>query len=150
MAAAQEFESSMKKPPIALLSCVLLAPILIAGCTLYKNPRACEARMRESLGKQLPDDKFSVSHVGVGIRGSRVVVEGAVEGPPAAPAATAASAPVAAVSASSTSAAIAAKLKKVSRPAAAECLFDGESLASIHWFSPPELTASGTAAASAP
>ncbi len=106
--------------------------------------------MRETLTQNLPDDKFSVSHVGVGIRGSRVVVEGAVEGPPAASAATAASAPATAASTNGASAVVAAKPKKVSRPAAAECLFDGESLVSIDWFSPRELTASEAAAASAP
>ncbi|MEX3957671.1 hypothetical protein [Trinickia sp. EG282A] len=141
----------MKKPSIASFCSVLLAPFLIAGCSLYKNPSACEARMRETVARNLPNDELSVSHVGVGIRGSRVVVEGTVEGPPvAASAATAASAPIAASAPTATSSAVAAKSKKIKRPAAAECLFDGESLTSMRWFNPPELTASSAGAASAP
>ncbi|WP_181321727.1 hypothetical protein [Trinickia symbiotica] len=144
----------MKKPSIASFCCVLLAPFLIAGCSLYKNPSACEARMRETVARNLPNDELSVSHVGVGIRGSRVVVEGTVEGPPAAASAangaTPASAPIAASAPTATSSTVAAKPKKIKRPAAAECLFDGESLTSMRWFNPPELTASSGGASSAP
>ncbi|PMS38060.1 hypothetical protein [Trinickia symbiotica] len=141
----------MKKLSIASFCCALLAPLLIAGCSLYKNPNACEARMRETVARNLPNNELSVSHVGVGIRGSRVVVEGTVEGPTAAAiAATQASAPIVASAPGATSPAVAAKPKKTKRPAAAECLFDGESLTSMRWFNPPELTASAAAAASAP
>jgi hypothetical protein len=151
MAAAQERDLFMKNLSIASFCCVLLAPFLVAGCSLYKNPSACEARMRETVARNLPNDKLSVSHVGVGIRGSRVVVEGMVEGPPAAAsAATAASAPIVGSTPSAASSAVAATPKKIKRPAAAECLFDGESMTAMRWFNPSELTASAATAASAP
>jgi hypothetical protein len=125
----------MKNTRIAPLACLLLGTFLTAGCTIYKNPSTCEARMREGLAEALPHNKLSVSHVGVGIGGSRVVVEGNLEGPPAV--AGGASAP-----ANASSSAVAAKLKKTSRPAAAECMFNGESLTTMHWLSPPELATS--------
>jgi hypothetical protein len=86
----------MKKSRIALFACLLLGSFLTAGCTLYKNPSTCKAQMRAAAAHALPHDKLSITHVGVGIHGSRVVVEGTFQSPPvAASAAAAASAPTA-------------------------------------------------------
>jgi hypothetical protein len=160
---------------ISLLACLSVAPVLIAGCVLYKNPSACEQQMRTMTAEKFPDGKLSISHAGVAIKGARVVVEGTIESTPAAAsAALAASAPddgaaaeesassvasaaVAASSIAPASAAVAAsgaasasataaasaavatasaKPKKIKTPAAAECLFKGEELASFTWLAP--------------
>ncbi|MEA3119798.1 MAG: hypothetical protein QOI13_3068, partial [Paraburkholderia sp.] len=56
--------------------------------------------MREAAAYALPHDKVSITHVGVGIGGSRVVVEGTLQNPPvAASAAHAASSAAVAASA---------------------------------------------------
>jgi hypothetical protein len=96
----------MKKSRIAPFACLLLGSLLTAGCTLYKNPSTCEAQMRAAAAHALPHDKLLITHVGVGIGGSRVVVEGTFQSPPvAASAAAAASAAQASSSAAATSAA---------------------------------------------
>jgi len=96
----------MKKSRIAPFACLLLGSLLTAGCTLYKNPSTCEAQMRAAAAHALPHDKLSITHVGVGIGGSRVVVEGTFQSPPvAASAAAAASAAQASSSAAVASAA---------------------------------------------
>jgi hypothetical protein len=96
----------MKKTRIAPFACLLLGSFLTAGCTLYKNPSTCEAQMRAAAAHALPHDKLSITHVGVGIGGSRVVVEGTFQSPPvAASAAAAASAAHASSSAAAASAA---------------------------------------------
>ncbi|QCP49990.1 hypothetical protein FAZ95_12840 [Trinickia violacea] len=150
---------------ISLLACLSVAPVLIAGCVLYKNPSACEQQMRSMASEKFPDGKLSISHAGVAIKGSRVVVEGTIESTPAAAsaalavsapdeaaaeasaavasassAASTAGAASAAAPASATAAASAAvasaKPKKVKTPTAAECLFKGEELASFTWLAP--------------
>jgi hypothetical protein len=162
MTAALKNGMSMKIR-ISLLACLSVAPVLIAGCALYKNPSACEQQMRSMAAEKFPDGKLSISHAGVAIKGARVVVEGTIVSTPAAasaalaasapseasaaaqsassaaPAAVAASA-VAPASASATASASAASAsarpKKVKTPTAAECLFKGEELASFTWLAP--------------
>lgn len=105
--------------------------------------------MRAAAAHALPHDKLSITHVGVGIGGSRVVVEGTFQSPPvAASAAAAASAAKASSSAAATSgvhasrahaASSAAASKPTSRTAAVECAFNGEALTTWHWLNPPEL-----------
>jgi hypothetical protein len=149
----------MKKSRIALFACLLLGSFLTAGCTLYKNPSTCKAQMRAAAAHALPHDKLSITHVGVGIHGSRVVVEGTFQSPPvAASAAAAASAPTASSSVAATSgvhaseahssrahasathaSASAAASKPTNRAAAVECSFKGDALTTWHWLSPPEL-----------
>jgi hypothetical protein len=129
---------------ISLLACLSVAPVLIAGCALYKNPSACEQQMRTMAAEKFPDGKLSISHAGTAIKGSRVVVEGTIESTPAAASAalavsapgeaSAAEEPAAVASASAASAS--KKPKKVKTPTAAECLFKGEELASFTWLAP--------------
>lgn len=190
------------------IACGTTAALTLAGCTaFYKNTDACEQMMRSKLAdvtqEQMPNvsiDKFSVSHTGTGIHGTRVVVEGtlshmqtasevAAANPPKAastvsaamPAgasqpgvaamasgaaaqegvasdAALASAPASGVTATATLAATQTtqttqsaqaasavtvtkpvKPKKVVRAAAAECTFNGLSLASFRWLSPAAL-----------
>ncbi|MGV2289282.1 hypothetical protein AAHK20_11275 [Trinickia sp. YCB016] len=131
---------------ISLLACLSVAPVLITGCVLYKNPSACEQQMRSMTAEKFPDGKLSISHAGVAIKGSRVVVEGTiVSTPEAASAALAVSAPdeasaetasAAAPASAAVASASAKKPKKVNTPAAAECLFKGEQLASFTWLAP--------------
>jgi len=133
--------------------------------------------------EQMPEasiDKLSVDHTGTGIRGSRVVVEAslshmqtasevaAANAPKGASAASAASTASSASAASTPATTIASasgasataanakpiKPKKVVKPAAVECRFEGLNLASFRWLAPPELvktndTAASDAAASA-
>lgn len=140
----------MKKTRIAPFACLLLGSFLIAGCTIYKNPNTCEAQMRVAAAQALPHDKLSITHVGVGIGGSRVVVEGTLQSPPVAASAASAStvqASSSAVAASATHAASpaahrsssAATSKPPPRTAAVECAFNGEALATWHWLNPPDL-----------
>jgi hypothetical protein len=157
------------------LACVTTAAVLFAGCTaVYKNTDACEQMMRTKLAgvtpEQVPDaaiDKLSIDHTGTGIHGTRVVVEGslahlqtasevaAAAAPKGASAAVAASAAapattVAAASGASAPAAASAKPvkpKKVSTATAAECTFNGLSLASFRWLAPAELVKTNDAAA---
>lgn len=121
----------MNKIRISLLACVSVAPVLVAGCALYGHPSACERQMRSALAAKSPADVLSISHVGVGIGGSRVVVEGQIESP--------ASAPAAASAASAVSSAKPQKATKVTKPAAVECTFNGDALASLRWLAPPEM-----------
>ena len=124
----------MNKPPLSLLALLLIAPLFAGGCTLYTNPSVCKARIREAVANATPSETLSISHVGVGIDGSRVVVEGTVR---------AAAAPA---GASDTSASHPAK-KPVAKPAAAECTFEGDKLKTLRWLAPPELANPPSAAA---
>lgn len=64
---------------IISIACVTTAAVLLAACTaVYKNSDACEQLMRSKLAESSPDT-LKVSHKGVGIDGSRVVVEGSIE-----------------------------------------------------------------------
>ena len=61
------------------IACIATAATLLAACTaVYKNSDACEQLMRSKLADTSPD-KLKVTHKGVGIDGSRVVVEGSIE-----------------------------------------------------------------------
>ena len=117
----------MNKPPLSLLALLLSAPLLAGGCTLYANPSACEAQMRQAAAEALPRDTLSISHVGVGINGSRVVVEGAFK-------TASAQAKDSSVAGASHGAA-----KPVPKPTAAECTFSGDKLTALRWLAPPEL-----------
>jgi hypothetical protein len=100
-----------------LTAAVGLAALLVAGCAAVVNPwsntSSCEHALRDALAEktELP---LKVTHTGAGIDGSRVVIEGLVEGTLGAPAhpagasaatATAASAPHAASAPAATAAA---------------------------------------------
>jgi hypothetical protein len=98
----------MKMSRIAPFACLLLGSFLAAGCTVYKNPNTCEAQMRAAAAHALPHDKLSITHVGVGIGGSRVVVEGTLQSRPAAAMAVQASSSAAAASAAHVSSSVAA------------------------------------------
>lgn len=118
----------MNKPPLSVLALLSIAPILAGGCTLYSNPSACEAQVRRAAAEATPAARLSVAHVGVGIRGSRVVVEGTLE----------TAAPVGASSPSSATASGAAA-KSITKAAAAECTFDGDRFTALRWLAPLEL-----------
>ena len=127
----------MKKNRIAPLAGLLLVmPFLAGGCALYKNPSACETRMRSDLAQASPQDRLKISTVGVGIGGSRVVVEGALKGP----------IPASEVSAAPTTAATshAATPKTRTRAAALECTFNGDALVSTRWLAPAEMAKPAT------
>ncbi len=120
----------MNKPPLSLLALLSIAPILAGGCTLYANPSACETQMRRAAGEAAPDATLSISHVGVGIKGSRVVVEGTLK---------TAAAPKDASEPSSTADSKRPATKPITKAAAAECTFDGDKFTAMRWLSPPEL-----------
>ena len=126
----------MKNDRIApLASLLLVVPFLAGGCTLYKNPSACETRMRSELAQASPQARLKISTVGVGLGGSRVVVEGTLQAPAAASNVSAASA------ASGTAPTASAPPRKtLTRPAALECTFNGDTLVSTHWLAPTEMT----------
>jgi hypothetical protein len=64
---------------ILSIACVTTAAALLAACTaVYKNSDACEQLMRSKLAETSPDT-LKIAHTGVGIDGSRVVVEGSIE-----------------------------------------------------------------------
>ncbi|WP_206952620.1 hypothetical protein [Trinickia acidisoli] len=115
--------NKLSLPVFALLS---IASLLAGGCTLYSNPSACKAQMRQAAGKAVPPETLSVSHVGVGIDGTRVVVEGTLATAAASAGASGATAPRPAA-------------KPAVKIAAAECTFDGNKLTALHWLAPPEL-----------
>jgi hypothetical protein len=117
----------MNKPSLSLIALCAVAPLLAGGCTLYSNPSACKAQMRQAVGQAAPADTLSISHVGVGIDGSRVVVEGTLT--TTAPTSTEASLANASQDAA----------KPIDKPAAAECTFDGKKLTALRWLAPPEL-----------
>ncbi|PCE27606.1 hypothetical protein BWP39_03625 [Paraburkholderia acidicola] len=67
------------KTRILLLASIAAAVTLSAACTAaYRNADACEQSMRIALGAESAD-KLKVSHTGVGIDGTRVVVEGEIQ-----------------------------------------------------------------------
>ena len=130
------------------IACVASAVSLLAACTIAtRNSGACEQMMRSKLAEAssgMSADTLRVMHRGAAIRGSRVVVEGAIEHVVSA-SETAAATPLAA-SASAAKAAsdvkVAAKPvepKRVSTPAAAECTFHGEQLDVFRWLAPAKL-----------
>lgn len=140
----------MTKPPLSLFALLTIAPILAGGCSLYANPSACEAQMRRAAGEADPAATLSISHVGVGIKGARVVVEGALKTPATVPA-DAADAPGAAAAQpnSSTQASEPAKrAKPIVKAAALECTFDEDRLTAVRWLAPPELANPSAGAAS--
>ncbi|RKF47053.1 hypothetical protein [Paraburkholderia fungorum] len=64
---------------IISIACLTTAAVLLAACTaVYKNSDACEQLMRSKLAES-SQDTLKVSHKGVGIDGSRVIVEGSIE-----------------------------------------------------------------------
>jgi len=87
--------------------------------------------MRNELAQASPQTRLKISKVGVGIGGSRVVVEGALRGP----------APASDVSAASNpeTTANVPPPKTLNRPAALECTFNGDTLVSTHWLAPAEM-----------
>lgn len=119
----------MNKPPLSLVALLVLAPLLAGGCTLYSNPSACKEQVRQAIGQAAPGDTFTISHVGAGIKGSRVVVEGALKSTR-----SSMDAPDAADASASNGAA-----KPIVKPIAAECTFTGDKLTSLRWLAPPEL-----------
>lgn len=149
---------------IISIACVTTAAVLLAACTaVYKNSDACEQLMRSKLAES-SQDTLKVSHKGVGIDGSRVIVEGSIEHVQAASEVAAASAASARqVASAASSAAVAsgtapgaasnaaaasspvtaslksAKPKTTSTAAAAECTFHGSSLAVFSWLAPANL-----------
>jgi hypothetical protein len=123
----------MNKIRIApLVGLLLVMPFVVAGCTLYENPSACETRMRSELARAAPHDRLKVSNVGVSIGGSRVVVEGALQGP-------AAASEVSAATSGTVATASAVVPKTRSRAAALECTFNGDALLSTHWLAPADM-----------
>ncbi|NRO95702.1 hypothetical protein GWC77_07100 [Paraburkholderia sp. NMBU_R16] len=123
----------MNKIRIAPLAGLLLVmPFLAGGCALYKNPSACETRMRSELAQASPQDHLKISNVGVGIGGSRVVVEGALQRP-------AAASEVSVAASGAVATASAARPKMRGRAAALECTFNGDALVSTHWLAPTEM-----------
>lgn len=128
----------MNKPPRSLLALFLTAPLLAGGCTLYGNPSACKAQMRQAVANATQPATLSISNVGVGIDGSRVVVEGTLE---TAAAPSEASDPSVSNTANDPAAKSTAKqvAKKIFKPAAVECTFDRDKLTAMRWLSPPEL-----------
>lgn len=137
----------MKRTRIALIAALSLALLPFAGCALYKNPSACETQMRDSLARISPNERLKVSNAGAGIGGSHVVAEGTLERPLAASAPTAGSAAAASATATASPAATAPPAKRnaaprtASRPAAAECTFNGEALTAMHWLKPAAFAA---------
>lgn len=131
----------MTKPPLSLLALLSIAPILAGGCSLYANPSACEAQMRRAAAQAEPAATLSISHVGVGIKGSRVVVEGALKTAAPPPADPVDAPDAAAVSpSSSTQASEPAKpAKPIVKAAALECTFDEDRLTAARWLAPAEL-----------
>ncbi len=140
----------MNKPPLSLLALALIAPLLAGGCTLYANPSACKAQMRQAAAGATPPKTLSISNVAVGIDGSRVVVEGTVETAAApADASDASASDRASNSSAEPTGKQAAKpaAKPIVKPAAAECTFDGNKLTALRWLAPPELADAASAPA---
>jgi len=108
---------AMKKTSLLLVAGI--APALLAGCVSYQHRSACEQQVRTAYGALVPAGKFAVSHIGSAIHGSRVVVEGTVQSGAAASAAGAKEG-----------------AQPAKQPAAAECLFEGDKLVSLHWLAP--------------
>lgn len=123
----------MKTIRFAPITGSLFAAFAMSGCALYQNPSACETQMRSELAGALPADRLSIDHVGVGIGGARVVVEGTLKRPAAASRRAAS--------------ATHATPKLTSRPAALECTFDGDKLIAHHWLKPAEMTEDADVAA---
>ncbi|WJF91080.1 hypothetical protein QS306_05400 [Paraburkholderia bonniea] len=124
-------------PRVAVLA---VLSTLLAGCTLAeKNAVTCEQLMHSRFATVSPN-RLVVSHAGVGIGGSRVVVEGEIEylepSPALAPAASASA--VSAVSAAAVPQA-SFRPKTLHKPIAAECTFKAAGLASFNWLAPREL-----------
>ena len=98
------------KTRILLLASIAAAVTLSAACTAaYRNADACEQSMRIALAAE-SSDTLKVSHTGVGIDGTRVVVEGEIQkaASEVAVASAASAASAASVSAASTASAASA------------------------------------------
>ncbi|WP_434106709.1 hypothetical protein [Paraburkholderia caffeinilytica] len=119
------------------IACIAAAATLLAACTaVYKNSDACEQLMRSKLADTSPD-KLKVTHKGVGIDGSRVVVEGSIEH-----VATASEVAAAAAASAASAAASATQLANAARAASGVRAASAVSAAS------PASPVSGAAAAS--
>lgn len=126
---------------IISIACLTTAAVLLAACTtVYKNSDACEQLMRSKLADS-SQDTLKVSHKGVGIDGSRVVVEGSIEHMQAA-------SEVAATSATS-AAASAVQAAKAARSASGAGAASAASSAAVASGTAPGV-ASNAAAASSP
>jgi hypothetical protein len=164
MAAAFKHGISMKirNPRLTylarLIACLLAIPVLMSGCALYQNSSACEQHLRTMAAQKFPAGKLSILHTGMGIHGTRVVVEGEIDSTRAAasaalaaPALTDESVSLALASsvvpASASAFAFAnasqpvqasalAKPKKIRTPVAAECVFKAKALTSFDWLAP--------------
>ncbi|MFM0287566.1 hypothetical protein [Paraburkholderia megapolitana] len=119
------------KTRILLLASIAAAATLSAACTaVYRNADACEQSMRIALGAESAD-KLKVSHTGVGIDGTRVVVEGEIQKAASEVAvATAASAASAASEASDASEAAAASAASAASAVSATTRHAGEGFSS--------------------
>lgn len=127
---------------IISIACLTTAAVLLAACTaVYKNSDACEQLMRSKLAES-SQDTLKVSHKGVGIDGSRVIVEGSIEHVQAASEVAAASTTPAAASAAQ-----AASAEKVARSASGAGAASAASSAAVASGTAPGAV-SGTAAAS--
>lgn len=118
-----------------ILAGIAAAIALTAGCAaVYRNGNACEQTMRDALAAE-SSEPLKVSHTGVAIYGSRVVVEGTIQR--AASAVSAASAPSAASAAgdatddeAGSEAAVAAAASSAPRAASAASVASAASAAS--------------------
>ncbi|HVE07412.1 MAG TPA: hypothetical protein VNE00_09185 [Paraburkholderia sp.] len=130
-----------------LASAAAAAVALCAGCTVastYRNSNACEQQMREAASRDAAAETLKISHAGVGIDGSRVVVEGTLshEMTPT-EAAIAAKAPPPPPTRGLFGPIVdkfsAKRPKQIIKAAAVECTFGPTGLASFHWLAPDRL-----------
>lgn len=129
---------------ILFIACVTTSAALLAACTaVYKNSDACEQLMRGKLA-ETTSDTLKIDHTGVGIDGSRVVVEGSINHmqTDAEVAASEVEVASAAAAASAASAAEARRVAKVARAASAASAVSGASAA----FADTAVAASGASA----
>jgi hypothetical protein len=129
----------MTKPPLSLLALLTIAPILAGGCSLYANPSTCEAQMRRAAAEVQPAATLSISHVGVGIKGARVVVEGSLKTAAPTEASDASGTSAVSSNASTQASEPAKQAKSIVKAAALECTFDEDRLTALRWLAPPEL-----------
>jgi len=134
---------------ILSIACVATAATLLAACTaVYQNAGACEQLMRSKLAEK-SSDTLKIDHTGVGIDGSRVVVEGAIEHTQTA-AELAASDAAAASASAAASAAQVANAARAARMAGAASGVRSASGVSAASAGSDAVGASGAAAASGP
>ena len=132
---------------LTLASAAVAAAVLCAGCAVastYRNSSACEQQMREAASRDAAAETLRITHTGVGIDGSRVVVEGtlshqmtpteaqiAAKAPPPAPTVGLFGPLVDKFSAG--------RPKRIIKPAALECTFNTAGLVSARWLAPDRL-----------